>query len=775
MAVESKVKLDKFKKLSLPVEGMTCASCVARVEKAIKKVDGVDQVSVNLATEKASFEFDESKVDINDIIAKVQDAGYKVDTSVLNKKEQTKSIEETETKKEYDIELHRQFIFAVILTIPVLILNMGVMWSGFFKLLPIPIDYINKILLLLTTPIVFISGKRFYRIFWNNLKHFAADMNSLVAVGTAAAFGYSILITLFPALILKPGEFPHVYYDTTAVIITLILMGRWLESRAKSKTNTAIKKLMALKPKTAIVKVNGLEKIVKIEDLSLGDVVVVKPGGKIPADGKIINGSSVVDESMITGESIPVEKSINSKVVGGTINKTGSFEFEITALGDNSILGQIIKLVEEAQGSKAPIQNLADKVAAIFVPVVIGIAIVTFLVWLVIGSGNSVFSTALINFVAVLIIACPCALGLATPTAIMVGTGKGAQLGILIKNGESLELAHQISTIILDKTGTITKGEPAVSEIFTNGKSEDELIQLAASVENKSEHPLAQAIVKYSDKRKISLLETNSFNSISGKGVIAEINEDKIIAGNLKLMEENSINYNGFSEKINEINNSGKSTIYIAVNENLEGLITIEDPIKETSKDAVKKLKAMGIKTVMLTGDNKKIAENIAAEVGVDSYEAEVLPEDKAKIVEKYQKEKKVIAMVGDGINDAPALAQSDIGIAIGSGTDVALETGSIILMKDDLLDVVTAIKLSKKTIKTIKQNLFWAFIYNTLGIPLASLGMLNPMFAALAMSFSSVSVISNSLRMKNFKKIRLYETISQSLIILKKINLNFR
>ncbi len=741
-----KDKLNKFEKVTFPVEGMTCASCVARVEKSIKKIEGIKNVSVNLATEKATFEFEEGKVNINDVADLVKEAGYNMDVSSSKEKVKEESGNET---SEFHKTLQRELIFAAILAVPILLLGMGSMWSGFHNLIPISADYLNKILLILATPVVFISGKRFYTIFWNNLKHFTADMNSLVAVGTAAAYGFSILVTLFPALILKPGEYPHVYFDTTVVIITLILMGRWLESRAKSKTNTAVKKLISLKPKTALLKKDDTEIGVNIEDLKLGNIVIVKPGGKIPADGTIVQGSSVIDESMVTGESIPIEKSTGAKVIGGTINKTGSFQFEITALGDNSVLGQIIRMVEEAQGSKAPIQNLADKVASVFVPVVIGIAVITFLAWLLSGGG---FNAALINFVAVLIIACPCALGLATPTAIMVGTGKGAQFGILIKNGESLEVAHKINTVILDKTGTITEGEPHVSEIVFDGESEEKIVQIAASVENKSEHPIAKAIVNYAKSKNISLLETGSFESITGKGIISSVNDNIATVGNRKLMLEKSITNDRLNEKVDELLQKGKTLVYVGINKNLKGVIAIEDPVKESSKEAVKELKGMGIKTVMITGDNKKTAEVIAKQVDVDSFEAEVMPDEKAKAVSKYQKGNEFVAMVGDGINDAPALAQSNVGIAIGNGTDIAIETGSIVLINGDLKGVVAAIKLSRRTIRTIKQNLFWAFIYNSLGIPLAALGILNPMFAALAMSLSSVSVISNSLRLKNFR-----------------------
>ena len=737
--------------ITLPVEGMTCASCVARVEKAIKKVDGVGKVSVNLATEKATFEIDPSKINYRDIVEKIESAGYKVDVSSLEQKKGN-ALPENKDKTDFETVLQREFIFAVILTIPILILNMGMMWETFHNIVPLSMDYINKILLILTTPVVFIPGKRFYKIFWANLKHFSADMNSLVAVGTGAAFIYSLTVTLFPATILIHGELPHVYFDTTAVIITLILMGRWLESRAKQKTNSSIKKLMELKPKTALVIRNGIETEIKLEDLIIGDRVIVKPGSKIPADGIIKKGNSVIEESMITGESIPVEKSNNDKVIGGTINKSGYLEFLITAVGENSVLGQIIKMVEEAQGSKAPIQNLADKVAAVFVPVVIVIAILTFIIWLIIGNGENIFSHALINFVAVLIIACPCALGLATPTAIMVGTGKGAQLGILIKNGESLERAHKISTVIFDKTGTITEGRPKVTDIITFNSVEESLLQFTASVEKKSEHPVASAVVDYAAAKNIKLIEPDSFESIAGKGIISLINGSEIIAGNLNMMNEKDIDLSQYTSEIEKLHATGKTLIFTAIDKKLKGIFLIEDPIKKTSAVAIADLKKMGIKTIMLTGDNKATAEVIAKKAGVDSYEAEIMPEDKAKVVTKYQNKNEVVAMVGDGINDAPALAQSDVGIAIGSGTDIAIETGSIVLISGDLNGVVDAIKLSQKTIKTIKQNLFWAFIYNTIGIPLAAIGLLNPMFAALAMSLSSVSVISNSLRLRSYK-----------------------
>ncbi|HZW39213.1 MAG TPA: heavy metal translocating P-type ATPase [Ignavibacteriaceae bacterium] len=738
-----------LEKISIPVEGMTCASCVSRVEKALKKIEGIEEVSVNLATEKASFRFDPNKVDLKAAAAIIEDAGYKLNVeSFSNKKEEVKT-EAAHIHNEYEQQLKKDTIIAIILSIPVVVISMLMMfWMDFIHLLPLSHKDWNSILLILTTPIVFIPGKRFYKIFWNNLKHFTADMNSLVAIGTGAAYVFSILNTLFPQFLTKPGEVPHVYYESTAAIISLILLGRWLESRAKTKTNSAIKALMNLQPPKALVKRNGIEVEIDVNELSLNDIVIIKPGTIIPADGIVTSGNSVVDESMISGESLPVEKQTNSKVVGGTFNKTGAFEFKVTASGKNSVLGQIIKLVEEAQGSKAPIQNLADKIASIFVPVVVGIAVVTFIVWMFIPSPDQ-FNNALVNFISVLIIACPCALGLATPTAIMVGTGKGAQKGILIKNGESLELAHKITTLFLDKTGTITKGEPVVSEIYPIGITSDELIRLTASAEKKSEHPLADAVVRYAKDRNLTLDEPESFNSLTGIGITAIINGNMIAAGNMRMMKEYSIKLDEYNDVIVKYLQQGKTIIYTAVNGELKGLILIEDMLKEGSLDAVKELKKMGIKLVMITGDNKKTAEVIASKVGIENFEAEVLPQDKASIVKKYQNENEVVGMIGDGINDAPALAQSDVGIAIGSGTDIAIETGSIILIGGDLMGAVDAIKLSKKTIKVIKQNLFWAFIYNIIGIPLAAFGILPPIFAALAMSFSSVSVVSNSLRLK--------------------------
>ncbi|MCW8995861.1 MAG: copper-translocating P-type ATPase, partial [Psychromonas sp.] len=486
---------------------------------------------------------------------------------------------------------------------------------------------------------------------------------------------------------------------------------------------------------------------IPLDELLIGDIAIVKPGGKIPTDGIMKNGFSAIDESMITGESIPVEKSVGSKVIGGTINKTGSFEFEVTAIGDNSILGQIIKMVEEAQGSKAPIQKLADKIAAVFVPIIILIAIISFFGWLLLSSVG--FSVALMNFVAVLIIACPCALGLATPTAIIVGTGKGAQNGILIKNAESLELAHKIDTIIFDKTGTITTGKPKVSSVFPNGISEEELLRIASSLEQRSEHPLAQAIVNYTKNNGIKFDNPERFESLTGSGVKGLVTSNEVLIGNISLMETNSIDTTEFQKTIDKLSKDSNAVIAVSINRKLKGLISLEDELKNNAADVINKLKSMSLETVMLTGDNKQIAEDISEKVGFDNFNAEVLPGDKIKIVSDYQKSGKIVAMVGDGINDAPALAQSNIGIAMGTGTDIAIESADIVLMSGNLEGVVKSLKLSRLTLRTIKQNLFWAFIYNIIGVPLAAFGMLNPMIAALAMSFSSVSVVSNSLRLK--------------------------
>lgn len=738
------------KKFNIPVEGMTCASCVARVEKVVKKFDGVEDVTVNFATEKLSFEADDKEVDLNEIAKKIDEYGYKLklenqsdddSSSVENQKK-----EEDEADKHYN-KLKNDFLFALILTFPVFVISMAFDFEWFINMWPLSVYQTQKLLLIITTPIMFISAKRFFVVAWNNLKHFSAEMNTLVAIGTGSAFIYSTFVTLFPELL--PNRIDqHVYFETAAVIVTLILLGRLLESRAKKKTRNSIKELIGLKPKTAVIIKNGKEQEINISELSIDDIVLVKPGNKIPADGIIEDGHSTVDESMITGESIPIEKTKGSKVIGGTINKNGSFKFRVKAVNKNSVLGQIIKLVEDAQASKAPIQKLADKISAVFVPTVIFIAVLTFIIWYI-TEGS--FADALIYFVAVLIIACPCALGLATPTAIMVGTGLGAKNGILIKNSESLEILNKVNRIIFDKTGTLTEGKPKLTEAIPINIEKDELLKIVGSIEKKSEHPLSQAIIEYMDD---SLLDdkVETFKNHPGMGITAVYDNKTVLIGNERIMTEFSINISDIKKEYKDILSSAKTIIFVSINEEVKGILVIEDPIKNDSKEAVKKLHEMGIKLSLATGDNKSSAEAIAKEVKIDEVFSEVLPKDKADIVSKYKLNDETVAMVGDGINDAPALTLAHVGIAIGTGTDVAIESASLTLMKGSIKDIYKAINLSKKTVSAIKQNLFWAFIYNVIGIPLAATGLLNPMFAALAMSLSSVSVVSNSLRLRNSK-----------------------
>lgn len=737
-----------MKKYNFPVEGMTCASCVARVEKIINKFNGVNNVSVNLANESVTFESD-IPVDIKSIADAVDEYGYKLKIE-YPKENNNSDIPTKEIVDEYYENLKSDLIIAIIFTLPVFLISMLMDFHFFHQLWALSSDYTHKVLLILTTPVIFISGKRFYKVFLRNLRHFSFEMNSLVAIGTGAAYGYSVLATLFPFEFLKNNSLPHVYFETAGTIIVLILVGKLLEHRAKRKTNEAIKKLIELKPKTARVLFNEIEKIISISDLQPNNIVVIKPGEKIPADGIIVWGYSSVDESMISGESLPIEKSVEDKVIGGTINLNGTFNFRVTDIGDNSVLGQIIRLVENAQASKPPIQKLVDKIASVFVPTVIIIATITFIYWLIFSSSNS-FNIALVNFVSVLIVACPCALGLATPTAIIVGSGLGAFNGILIRNGESLEAAKKISTIIFDKTGTITEGKPVLSEILTIDIEENELIKFAASLENKSEHPLAKAIVDYSKQKNLTLNNPETFSTYSGFGIAGFVENKNVIVGNNNLLKEFSINIKPNSN-IENFLSSGRTIVYVVIEDELKGLLAIEDKLKETSFFAIEQLKKLKIKTIMLTGDNKQIASKIAKEVGIDNFEAEVLPNKKAEIVKKFQNENEFVAMVGDGINDSPALAQADISFSIGTGTDIAIETSQITLVNGNLISVVKAINLSKNTISIIKQNLFWAFVYNIILIPMAASGNLNPMIAALAMSLSSVSVVSNSLRLKKKK-----------------------
>lgn len=742
--MEKKIKTDI---ITLPIEGMTCASCVLRVEKALKKIDGVQDAIVNLATEQAQVKIDPSKVDFEKLKDAIERAGY----SVIESKEDKFTVEDfvDKEREKYLFDLKNDLKFALLFTIPVFIISMLVMYKPFADLIDGFVNYTSYLLFVLTTPVIFKSGKRFFIIAWKNLKHFSSDMNTLVAVGTGSAYLYSAFVTFLPEIFGIDSHQTHhqVYYDTSAVIITLILFGRYLEAKSKSKTSEAIKKLIGLKPKTANVIRDGNEVTLKIDELKINDLVIVRPGERIPADGFIVNGFSTVDESMITGESIPVEKKEGDKVIGGTINLSGSFNFRVSAIGKNSILGQIIKLVEEAQSSKAPIQNLADKIASVFVPIVILIAILTFVGWII---GGATFSSALIHFVAVLIIACPCALGLATPTALIVGTGIGADNGILIKNAQSLELTHKITDLVLDKTGTITEGKPKVDEIiFLKDSNKEFNLRLIASAEDKSEHPLAKAIRDYAKENKISLIEPDSFRYFPGFGVEANFGEDKVVIGTEDLMKRNGVDFSQFSDLINNLFSVSKILVFVAINQNPAAIISISDPIKKNSVQAIEKIKSLGINVMMITGDNLETAQSIAEKTGIEKYFARVLPEEKAKVIKQLKGENKIVAMVGDGINDAPALAEADVSIAMSGGTDIAMETADITLMKNDLMDVYRAIKLSHLTIKAIKQNLFWAFIYNVIGIPLAAFGILNPMIAAAAMSLSSVSVVTNSLRIR--------------------------
>lgn len=736
-----------FEESNIGIEGMTCASCVSRVEKALRSVGGVANASVNLATEEAVIRYKPGQMKDDAIRKAIESAGYSV-TDV-----QEKSEREAQRDKDY-ATLKLKLIVSAILTVPITVFEMGLMWENFPLIHSLSHQTWNYIFFVLTTPVLFWGGSRFFSGFWAVTKHFTADMNSLVAIGTSAAYVYSATATFFPRVFAAAGETPHVYYDTAAVIITLILFGRLLEARAKGRTSEAIKKLIGLQPKTARIIRNGTERDIPISQVQVGDFIIVKPGEKIPVDGSIETGYSSVDESMITGESIPVEKSTGDNVIGGTINKSGSFTYKAGKVGKDTVLSQIIKLVQDAQASKAPVQRLVDKVASVFVPVVIVIAIATFFGWFFTGTEDARMTVALLNFVAVLIIACPCALGLATPTAIMVGTGKGAEMGILIKNSEALEKAKAIHTVIFDKTGTVTIGKPVVTDfkVIHTSMKEDEILKLTASLENKSEHPLAQAVVQYAKEKNGELKEPETFDSHTGLGVTGIVQGKRLTIGSASFLSNQSVQITNADSDAVKLQSEGKTVIYSAVGDDVAAVIGIADVIKDNAKHAVQQLHNLGLEVIMLTGDNKTTAGAIARQVGIDDFQAEVMPDQKASVVRSYQERGKTVAMVGDGINDAPALAQADLGIAIGSGTDVAMEASDITLMKGDLQGVVDAIAISRRTFKTIRQNLFWAFIYNTTGIPLAAFGLLNPMFAAFAMAMSSVSVVSNSLRLKRWK-----------------------
>ena len=754
-------------KMTLKIGGMHCAACSRAVERALKKTEGIEDANVNIATEKAVFNYDEKKLKYDDIVNVVVKAGYQV----LGKEEDPAIVKAREIK-----EQKIRLIVSAIFSIPLFYISMAPMVS--FVKFPIPsflVHHINPqvfsiVAIFLCVPVM-ISGYKFYTLGFPALFRGSPNMDSLVAIGTTAAFSYSIYSTVLAFMGLNPhGE--NLYYESAAVIITLVQFGKYLEARSKGKTGEAIKKLMGLQPKTATIIKDGEEKEIKIADVKVDDIVLVRPGEKIPVDGEIIEGYSSVDESMLTGESIPVEKSVGDKVVGASINKTGSFKFKAQKVGADTALAQIIKLVEDAQGSKAPIAHIADVVSSYFVPAVITIALISGIIWFI-ALHNFVFSLTV--FVSVLVIACPCALGLATPTAIMVGTGKGAELGILFKNAEALEVSGKINAVMFDKTGTLTEGKPYVTDIISDDK--DKLLLIAASAENGSEHPLGEAIVREAKEKNIKLLNIENFKAIAGFGIEVYIDNKKVLMGNDKLMNKENISTENYNSYMDKLSKEGKTPMYVAYDNKLLGIIAVADKLKKESIEAINRLHKLGIKTAMITGDNKNTANSVAKEAGIDIVFAEVLPEEKSNEVKKLQDQGLTVAMVGDGINDAPALTQANVGIAIGSGTDVAIESADIVLVKSNTNDVVTAIELSKATMRDIKQNLFWAFCYNVIGIPIAagvlhvfrepliasSIGgfltaimgkdlLLNPIFAALAMSLSSVSVVTNALRLNFFK-----------------------
>lgn len=740
-----------MKNSTFNVTGMSCASCARTVENALNKNEDI-KASVNIATEKVNIEYDENKYNFEKIKKIVENSGYGL-VETLNEEEKMQMYEDKIKS------LRNKLILAAVFAIPLMYISMGHMMG-----IHLP-DIVNPkknaaiysiVQLLLTIPVVY-AGKDFFIHGFKNLVRKSPTMDSLIAMGASAAIIYSLYAT-YMTITVDPEYHMNLYFESAGTIITLILLGKLLEARTKGQTSSAIKKLIGLQPKKAKIIENGVEKEVLIENIKVGDIIVVKPGEKIAVDGKIVNGNTSVDESMITGESIPVSKNIGDKVIGGSINKNGSIQFEATEIGKDTVLSQIIKLVEEAQGSKAPISRMADIVAGYFVPIVIIIATITGIVWFISGSG---LTAALTFFISVLVIACPCALGLATPTSIMVGTGKGAENGILIKSGEALETAHKIKTVVLDKTGTITKGKPVLTDLKVyNSFDENEILELAASAENNSEHPLAEAIVNGAKERNVEFKQYDKFRAMPGYGIRATIDDKEIQIGNRKLMASRKISTEAAEKDYEILSNEGKTPMFISVNNELAGLIAVADVVKETSKGAIERMHKLGLKVIMLTGDNEKTAKYIAKEVGIDSVIAEILPFQKSEEVKKLQEAGEFVAMVGDGINDSPALAQANVGIAIGSGTDVAIESADIVLIRNDLNDVAGAIALSKATITNIKENLFWAFFYNVIGIPFAA-GIfyaffngpkLDPMIAAFAMSLSSVSVLMNALRLKFFK-----------------------
>ncbi|TLY33964.1 MAG: heavy metal translocating P-type ATPase [Nitrospirae bacterium] len=743
--------------LTIPIEGMSCASCVAKIEHGLSAVPGVSRAAVNLATEQATVEYQPGVTDPAAIQETIRSLGY---TPVLPAAPSaapslTLPLEgggvgggAREDRKQVAYRaLKRRFWVAAALSVPVMLLGMSEHLG-----LPVPQAASFWLQLLLTTPVQFWAGWQFYRGAWAVARHGTTDMNTLIALGTSAAYGYSVAATVAPGVFTAGGAIPQVYFDSSAAIITLILLGRVLEARAKGRTSEALTRLIGLQAKQARVIRDGRELDIPVEDVRAGDIVIVRPGEKVPVDGVILEGASSLDESMLTGESMPVDKGPGDQVIGATLNKTGYFRFKATQVGADTALAQIVRLVEEAQGSKPPIARLVDQVAAVFVPIVIAVALLTFGLWLAFGPAPA-FTTALLNFVAVLIIACPCALGLATPTSIMVGIGRGAELGILIRSGAALEQARALTTVVLDKTGTLTTGELAVKEIVVRqeGWSREKLLQFAASAEQGSEHPIGKAIAKMARELRIALEPLKGFAAVPGHGIRATVKGQPVRVGNLRLMEVDGLGVAGLETETARLAEAGLTPMFVAVEGTVVGVIAVADTVKKHAREAVSALKVMGLDVVMITGDNPRTAAAVAKEVGIERVLAEVLPEAKAFEVKRLQGEGRRVAMVGDGINDAPALAQADVGIAIGAGTDVAMETADITLIGGDLRGVATAIQLSQATMRNIKQNLFAAFIYNVVLIPVAAIGWLNPILAAAAMGASSVSVVSNALRLRFF------------------------
>ncbi len=739
----------------IPVTGMSCAACAARVEKALNAVDGVVTAQVNFATEKAAVEYIPAQAGIRELREAIIKAGYGVMRAEAGEDAVLK--EQRERQSRYRDLKNRVFMGAAI-SVPIFLLSYwNLLGPGSFLQIPARTGFIIQFLL--ATPVQFWIGRQFYAGAISAARHGTTDMNTLIAVGTSSAYAYSVIATFFPSLFMIKGYAPSVYFDTSAAIIVLILFGRTLEARAKRHTSDAVRKLIGLKPRTARISRDGGEEDIPVEDVEIGDLVIVRPGEKIPVDGIVREGRSSVDESMISGESMPVEKNPGDEVIGGTMNMTGSFKFEALKVGRMTVLARIIELVEQAQGTKPPISRLADKIASYFVPSVMGAAALTFIIWYFAGPAPA-FTYAILNFIAVLIIACPCSLGLATPTSIMVGTGKGAENGILFRGGDALETAHKLTCVVFDKTGTVTTGKPVLTGIETNGKlDERQALYYAAGAERGSEHPLAGAILEAAAAGGIKPPEAGGFETVPGRGIRAVVDGGKVVFGNMRMMEEEKIKTDFYRGSLERLSAEGKTPMLLALDGEAAGLFTVADVLKENAADAVSALRKMGLDITLLTGDNEMTARAIAKQAGIERVFAQVLPEDKSNIIKRLQQEGNRVAMVGDGINDAPALAQADIGIALGTGTDVAMEAADVTLIGGDLKAVASAIALSKATIRNIKQNLFWAFAYNIILIPVAAgvlfpfFGiLLNPVFAAAAMGMSSVTVVSNALRLRHFK-----------------------